>query len=341
MISYLIGIDYSTASIEERERAYRLRRRIEAYWRFVNPGGVAVLTTCNRIEIYGISSSRGEAEAFGILFRQKFKSCFKNGYVIYGDNGLFAHAIRLACGLKSRIKGEPQIVEQLEVWLDHKSFPGPLKSILSRALESGKEVRARSGIDRNKVDIADLVLNDLGMEVASGRRAKVLVMGTGKIASLIAEKQPGSVYIIFAARKKLAKAKRLAKLAGGEAILYEEIDRYLDSADAVVSATSSPHRVLAARNFASAIKTRRTPLYIYDLAMPRDVAPDIHKIPFVVMRDVEGLIERFYRKESGITRSLELASKLIGSKIAEYKESTGVKEYTDWHTAQPIGIEAG
>ena len=59
------------------------------------------------------------------------------------------------------------------------------------------------------------------------------------------------------------------------------------------------------------------------------------------MRDVDSLIDGFYHKESGITRSLELASKLIDSKIDEYREARGVKEYTNWHTAQPIGIEAG
>ena len=89
MISYLIGIDYRTVPLEVMEEALRLRHKIIDYWQSVNPGKVAVLTTCNRVEIYGVASTQKEAITLQRDFRHIFKKYFKNDYTAYGDYNIY------------------------------------------------------------------------------------------------------------------------------------------------------------------------------------------------------------------------------------------------------------
>ncbi len=112
MTFYLIGIDYKTVPYEIREAAYRIQRHIIEYWR---RSKAAVLITCNRIEIYGVAPSRSEAKSLTEGFRHHFGNYFKDAYAYYGREEVFKHGLRLACGLESQLKGEIQILHQLEI----------------------------------------------------------------------------------------------------------------------------------------------------------------------------------------------------------------------------------
>lgn len=335
MIFYLIGIDYKTVSLEEIEVAHRLRREIVNYWHRVNPGKAAVLATCNRVEIYGIASNIHEAVALERSFKHTFKNCFEDAYVAYGYDNVFEHGVRLASGLKSQLRGERQIMQQLEKWRACDNFPIFLRNIWGRIIKNAKEIRALSGLDKNTIDIAELVLDDLERNAIYKKSTEILVIGTGKIATLIAEKNLQSAHLIFVARKKLSRAKELAAICGAEALLRDELPQRLLEVDAIISATNSPHYVLTLSDFSLALKSRRRPLYIYDVAVPRDVAPEIYTVPFTRIKVLEDLSLAFYERKTYLSGRLQHAEKLIEENVLQHKERNSVKEDANRYTTQP------
>jgi len=342
MTFYLIGIDYRTAPIEVREAAYRLRKEIIRYWQSANPGRVAVLVTCNRLEIYGIANNLYEASK---LYRS-FKVCFENiseyTHLLYGRDEILRHGLRLVCGLKSQIRGEFQIMEQLETWFRKDDFPEALKDIWGYILKMGAIIRRQAGLDKDRViDASDLVFNDLSQNICLSEDTKIMVIGTGKVASLIAHRKDRIGHLIFVARKKRVEAESLANISGGEALLRQDMPAYLNTIDAIISATSSPHYVLTMKSFAEALNRRSKVLYVYDLALPRDVSPEVDNLPFVRMRNLDDLTTDFSKRKSDIDKSLAITTKLIEDKIVEYKEHIDVKEYKAWNASQPACLQAG
>jgi len=338
---YLIGIDYKSVSREAMEAAHRLRGRIAEFWQHVDPGKTAVLTTCNRIEIYGAASSKIKAASLDVSFRRIFESCFKNAYIKSGHGEVFRHGLRLACGLESQLKGEAEIMQQLEAWVGHDDFPASIKAMWEAIIKAGREIRSKSGLDEEALDIAELAFGDIKKNTAPGKAVKIMVIGTGKVAALIAEKKPEWTRLAFVARKKRSKAEKLAYLSGGSILLREEMRKHLSATDAVISATSSPHHALTARDFEHSFKTRRRTLYIYDMAMPRDVAPDVHAIPFVRIKDSGDLTSDFHRKNSRLTGAIELAQSLIEETALKNREFKGVKKNTNRHAAEPACSKTG
>jgi len=341
MIFYLIGIDHKSASPEALEAALRLGGKIAEFWKRVNPGKAAVLTTCNRVEIYGVASNAPEAAALVESFTCVFSGSFKGAYIEYGHDKVFEHGLNLACGLKSRLKGELQISRQLEAWVDREDFPVSLKNIWGRIITIEKEIRARSGLDRGTIDIAELIFDDIKRNINTKKGAKILVIGTGKVASLIAEKSPGGMRLSFVARKKRSRAERLAHFSGGTALRREEMKSALITACAVISATSSPHYVLAANDFADAIRQRRKrPLYIYDVALPRDVAPDVSEISFVKIKNPDTLISNFYQKNTVFAApALLLAEKLIKETALRTRTPAVLKKIRIGTRPSPLAIK--
>jgi len=329
MIFYLIGIDYKGLELETRESIYRLRDKISSYWRHTEPDRADVLSTCNRVEIYGVASNIDEAISHVGSFKKEFKNLFKSAYVKYGRYEVLKHGLRLACGLESQLQGEYQILQQLRAWHSRKDFSFLLKEAWNHIILKAEEIRREAGLGEDGVNISELIFRDLKQRLVRKDKMEVLVIGTGKIAALIARKGPGSTKLFFVARKKRSKAKQLADLTGGETLLPEELSKKLVTVDAIISATSSPHYVLFCRHFNRALRLRKRPLYVYDLAMPRDVAPDVQDIPFVTLQYIDGLI-RDAGQEDYLRRGIALASKLVEEVTYEYK---------DRYTAQPACIQ--
>ncbi len=339
MSFWLIGIDYKKTPDKIRQGAYRLRRDIVNYWKNVNPGGAAVLFTCNRIEIYGRVSDAQEAAEGINAFRSIFFRYFKDSYTYIGHEDVLRHGLRLACGLESRLKGEKEILKQLDAWYADKDFPEPLKDLWGYILESAREIRQEAGLDKNCINVAFLVFSDLRRHVDSLKKPKILVIGTGKVAELVAEKRPHRAHIFFAARKKKAKAQALALKAGGRILSPEKIPGHLTDADVVISATSSPHYVLTLDKVKEVLKTRRQPLYIYDLAVPQDVSPDVGALSFVILKDLNSLTGGRHLYNEAMLKQLELAGNLVEDRLNKYKEPG--HECADWYKAEPACAQAG
>jgi len=287
MFFYLIGVDHRTASIDMREALYWKRRSISEFLSSGIRQRTAVLSTCNRFEVYGLTKDAFTAAVTVDLLRARFKPLFDNAYVIHSRDNVFRHLVRLAAGLESQIKGESQIYSQLGAWASQDYLSSELASLVHDALFAAHDIRMKDGLNRPENNIAVVVYDRILSEIQPDKLLKVVVVGTGKIAELFAVYKPQGIRISFASHKNISKARELAVKAGGAAFTLKELPAYLKSADVLVSATASPHRVFNKNYFSGIAVSRESQLYIYDLALPRDVAPAVKDIEGIILKNID------------------------------------------------------
>jgi len=244
MYFYLIGIDYKSPAIDAREELYRDRKAISGFWASREPDGSAVLVTCNRIEIYGVADCADDAFGHIAAFSRDFPIFSKYAYLKSGEAQVFRHALRLASGLESQINGELQILAQLNSWKVISELPFSLKVLWDKAIFSAKNIRNTSGLSEAVSNIAALISGDIAARMAPEEIREIVIIGTGKIAELFAKHRPPKAHLTFVAHKNYQKAETLAIYSGGEVLPLQDLPRIISKADAVISATSSPHYIL-------------------------------------------------------------------------------------------------
>lgn len=334
MSFYLIGIDYKKISLRQREALCRKQAEIRRYWQRHNPEASTVLITCNRIELCAFSETRQKPEIFTATFKEEFSPLFKDAYTFFGKEEISGHGLRLGCGLRSQLKGEAEILKQLELWHKKSDMAPELYNLWALIIAESREIRKASGLDRNSVDISDILFEDLKRQIPFNRKIKIMIIGTGKVAQLITENRRYRVDLLFVARKRRKEAEKFARSTGSKIILPFEIPGYIGGIDVIISATSSPHYILKLSHFAGMEKRRERLIYVYDLAVPRDVAPDIGKIGLVNLKNIDQLMSSFsYTDSSRLKQSLLLAERLIRKRIKEYGVVKDEKEDTHRHAA--------
>ena len=321
MIFYLISADHKTASFEMRENLYRQRRAIAAFWAQQQPQEGAVLVTCNRIEIYALASSLPEMQKKIGLFYERFPGFLENSVVVYDYQNIFMHLLRVASGLESQLQGELQIFEQLQAWQKQGGFVPALKELICSALDQSRQVRSRCGLNVSIFNLASIVYADIERHLGNAARYSIVILGTGKIAELFSNLRPQNALLYFAAHRNYSKAQQLAQKAGGKAISLNEIINIGAAVDVLIGATASSHSVLSLEDVSSIIKLRRKPLYVYDLAIPRDIEPRCVQLPGVILQNLDTLNRLFEEVSSRIKDKIGLAEYLCGEKIFAQQES--------------------
>jgi len=216
----------------------------------------------------------------------------------------------LASGLESQLQGEKEILKQLDSWR-HAISSHSIKNMWSSAISISKKIRSASGIEEDNDNLASLIFNDIRKRLGESKTYNIILVGTGKVAEMIAKHRPPEAHIRFAAHKHYKKAEELASRAGGAAIHLEELSNAIAGADVLICATSSPHYVINKSQFKALTADRDHPLYIYDLAVPRDVEPEIAALDGVFLQNLDDLGNIFSRYNESKWERVELASELI------------------------------
>jgi glutamyl-tRNA reductase len=284
----LVGISHHGATLEVRERvaldpdeAGDLAREL------AGDGGEAVcLSTCNRTELYvagpGLEERAAEAlgEAEGAVYRR-------------GDDEAARHLFRVAAGLDSRVRGETEILGQVRAAYAL-GTPGPLLDRLFReALRVGRKVRAQAPVGDRAASaasaaavLAERVLGDLTAR-------QVLLIGAGEIGEATAARLVArGAEIAFVANRGEERRARVANRLEAEPLPLGEVRGALAEADVVVASTNSRSFLVSRDDVEAALATReRRPLLLIDLAVPRDLDPDIGTLPYAFLYDVDDLDE--------------------------------------------------
>jgi glutamyl-tRNA reductase len=328
MTLLLVGTSYQRAPVELRELlAYDPALRRDALGRLAAEGAeAAVLSTCNRTEVYGVSAEPAELEEriYGELAELSGLSHSELGPALYSvtDEAAAVHLFRVAAGLDSMVPGEAQILGQVREAYEaarETATTGPtLHRLFRHALRVGKRVRTETAIGENPAsvssaaaELAERVFDDL-----AGRR--ILLLGAGKTADLTAANFISrGVGEIVVANRSPERAEALARRFGARAVGLDEVEAELAHADVVVASTSSQGFVVSATQAERALKERRgRPIFFIDVAVPRDVDPaaielegcyvfDIDDLERVVAESVAGRREEAVRAEAIVSEEAD------------------------------------
>jgi glutamyl-tRNA reductase len=304
----LAGVSHHTASIELRERvaidpeaaasfAHELAQdgddRIEAI----------VLSTCNRTELYVASTDHAAGEiadsALRALAGADADTLAPVAYRL-SDESAALHLFRVAAGLDSLVPGEGEILGQVRDAYE-RGAPGPLLDRTFRmALHAGRRARVETAIceSPSSVPAAAAALAQQVFEGLTGR--SVLLVGAGKTSELTARNlRSRGATVTAVANRTLEHAERLAEELGTRALPLEAVEQELAAADIVVSSTSAPGFVLRGEQLVPALRARRgRPVLFVDLAVPRDVDPELASVDGCFVYDVDDL-------EAVVSASLE------------------------------------
>ena len=297
----LIGTSYQRAPVELRELlAYDPGLRREALGRLGSDGAeAAVLSTCNRTEVYGVSGEPSDLEEriYGELADLSGLSHSELAPALYSvsDEAAAVHLFRVAAGLDSMVPGEAQILGQVreayEAARETETTGATLHRLFRQALRVGKRVRTETAIGENPASVSSAAaeLAERVFEDLEGRR--ILLLGAGKTADLTAANLISrGVGEIVVANRSPERAEALARRFGGRAVGLDQVEPELAEVDVVVASTSSQGFVLSAAQVERAMKERRgRPVFFIDIAVPRDVDPAVLEIEGCYLYDIDDL----------------------------------------------------
>ncbi len=250
----------------------------------------AVLKTCNRVEIYVVSSKGSQ-----VLFHFAKKMGVSSRIVeFYDHDETLTHLLRLASGLESMIVGEDQILGQIkELYAIAKNAGttgNTLDTAFGKAIQVGKRVRTETGINKGSVSIGSAAV-DLADEILNGLTGKtILVIGAGEMGTLVARALAHkNIDAIYIANRTFERAEMLADELCGLAVPYSDVEEHIKTADVVISATSAPHYVLTKEIMSNAMENRDREILLIDIANPRDIEDAVTEVPNVTLHNIDGL----------------------------------------------------
>ncbi|MDP2941835.1 MAG: hypothetical protein Q8N85_06275, partial [Candidatus Omnitrophota bacterium] len=252
-----------------------------------------------------------------------------NAYFLEGRINVFRHALRLCCGLCSQLKGELEIMQQIDGW--RRGLPLGLRGIWQAAYLKALSIRKASGLDGPAVNIANVVYEEM-KRISGENEAQAIIIGTGRIAELFSLQKPRFLRLSFASHKNKKRGRELAEQSGGALFSFQELKGLLPEADFLISATKGPHFLLRKQDVKAAAVGRSKPLYIYDLALPRDIEPSVKNLEGVILKDLDDLTLNYEEFNLKIKNKLDLADYLI---------EEAVSDYTHRVPAEQAGVGAG
>jgi glutamyl-tRNA reductase len=304
----VFGLNHQTAPVELREKfsihAARIPGLIQALKARAGLREAAVLSTCNRFEIYGIAEPGSVSldEVFQTVTRFSGSEVQSDRWPIrecayeYRDGECIRHLFRVASSLDSLVVGETEIVGQVKTAYQAAHSCGGtgkwLNRLFQKALSVSKEVRSRSGIGRCSTSVGsvsvDLAARIFGEEL---KDRTILIIGAGKMSeATLRHLAKHGAKSILVSNRSFERAQELARTYSGRAFRLSELPRLLVEADIVISSTSAPVCILHRKDFEHLPRARGgRPLLLIDLAVPRDIDPAVQDFEGIYLYNVDQL----------------------------------------------------
>ena len=316
----LVGVSHHGAAVELRERvALRHEEAKEVASQLATAAGEAVcLSTCNRTELYVAHDEAVAAEVAATSVLLEREPELANALYRLRDEAAALHLFRVAAGLDSLVPGEGEILGQVRAAFEAGATGPMLDRLFRQAVYAGKKARSQTAIGESPASVsaaaaalAQQVFGDL-----AGRR--ILLVGAGKVSEQAARNLISrGAEIAVVANRTLDRATELAERFGSAALPLERIEDELARADVVVSSTSSAEVVLRREQVEHALRARRgRPLFLIDLAVPRDLDPEINELDGCYLYDVDDL-EAVVTESLGARRREAAAAERIVAEEAE------------------------
>jgi glutamyl-tRNA reductase len=299
-----LGLNHTTAPIQLRERLVYSEDQIRASLARFSCGKLSspfsemvILSTCNRTEIYSTSSELSFdmlevflSETSDVPIYEILPHLYR-----FDDVDAVQHLFEVAAGLDSLVVGEPQILGQVTKALElarGQDAVGPvLNRLFQSAIHAGKRARTETAISRQPASVSSLAASKAEKAVRSISAAQVVILGAGEMAELAVEalRKRGANRILVVNRT-LERTQPLVQRWDAQATTFENINSALVAADVLIASTGAPHTIITCGMVKDAMSQRKDrPLVLIDIAVPRDIDPDVTDIPNVRSYDMDSL----------------------------------------------------
>jgi glutamyl-tRNA reductase len=327
----LTGVNYKTAPIELRERIAISREDLaETTQALAATPGVTecmIVSTCNRVELLAAVESP-ETDLTGFLHRYFGLEPALLAPHIYEERGRDAvrHLFRVAASLDSMVVGEPQILGQVKeafaVARASGTVAGQLEHLLQSAFAAAKKVRTETEIGSNSVSIASVAVEMARKIFGSLQGRTVFLVGAGKMSELAARHlvQQGAGAILVSNRTQ-ERARRMAEAFQGRVIPFEQLHEAASEADIVISSTGAPHPIFRREHGQAFMQRRRNrPMFFIDIAVPRDVDPEMGKLEGIFVYDIDDLQQVAASHMAERSREASDAETLIAGEVERFQQ---------------------
>ncbi len=324
------GLSHDTAPVALRERVAFAPERVADHLhrarRELGFAEVAILSTCNRTEIYAAGDAGLDAlcdwlaTVHGVAREELAGGCY-----VHRDADAVRHLIRVASGLDSLVLGEPQILGQLKSAYGVAQGAGTLSTALEPVFQAvfaaAKRVRAETAIGANPVSVAYAAVGLARQIFGRLDGVRALLIGAGDTIELVARHlRDAGVAGITCANRTLERAAELAAHHGANAILLADLPEHLHQADVVISSTASQLPVLGKGAVESALKRRRhRPMLMVDIAVPRDIEPEVGQLDDVYLYTVDDLREVIDEGRRAREDAAVAATGIVDSEVSRWQ----------------------
>ncbi|MBR3497676.1 MAG: glutamyl-tRNA reductase [Selenomonadaceae bacterium] len=326
----VLGLNHRTAPIDIREKFSigkdAIRRGLENLDGYDGLSEAVVLSTCNRSEIYAVTGDDCEASLHQFLNDLIGGGVDENFLYEFDDETCAEHLFEVAAGIDSLVLGEGQILSQVkEAYSISKSAQATstiLNTLFHRAIAAGKRVRTETKIAYNSVSVSSAAV-ELAEKKLGGLAGKsALIFGAGKMAQLTAQHLLShGLKKIFVANHHLERAEEMAAKIGAQAVAWEDAFTGAAHVDIIITSTGAPHYVVKPWQ-TQQLMTRRAGrgIFFIDIAVPRDVDPEVGKIKGVTLYNIDDLESVVEKNLQARRREAVLAKKIVAEDVAAVME---------------------
>ncbi len=299
----VVGLSHRSAPVELRERFAFAEGKIPEVLQLLRASGIAdeavILSTCNRVEVYiatSLSPDKAFSELKGFLTKiHAYHDPLTDELYALSEPHSVQHLFKVASGLDSMVLGETEILGQLKQAYDlalKGQYTGSrLNKAFQRAFNVAKHIRTETNIQRGSVSVASVAVELAEKIFSELGRHEVMVVGAGdtseKTARALLSRGARSVIV---ANRSFDRAQALARDLGGRAVSFDDWAKEFEKVDIVISSTAAPHHVLDRAKLEPLMKLRRNrPLLLIDIAVPRDIDPEVNFLENVYLYNVDDL----------------------------------------------------
>lgn len=335
-----LGLNHKTAPVSIRERLAfspeNLASAVKSLSALGNIKEAAILSTCNRTELYCTTDNASDnneslnqqAVEQIIEWLSQFHNLksteFSEHLYTHRHTDSIRHALQVACGLDSLVLGEPQILGQMKQAYAQANEQGTMGSLLGKLFQHSfsvaKQVRTDTAIGSSPVSVAFAAVSLSKQIFGDLNEHTALMIGAGETIELAARHlQSNNIKHIIIANRSVDKGQALADQFDGEAIALPQIPDYLHRADIVISSTASPLPILGKGAVENALKKRKhKPMFMCDIAVPRDVEAEVNELDDVFLYTVDDLHEIIQENIESRQEAAEQAHKIIDNQVDDF-----------------------
>jgi glutamyl-tRNA reductase len=329
----VLGVTHKTAGVDIRERLAfngpKLEAGIFGLRDLPEVKEVAVLSTCNRVELYACVSNAAAAsdriKNFLADFHGILRADFEKALFVHSDEEAVKHVFRVASSLDSMVLGEPQILGQIKDAFDFalgkKTTGVLLNKLMKKAISTAKRVRTETRIAENAVSISFAAV-ELAKKIFTNLSDKsFMLLGAGEMAELAARHLVNNgVRDVMVVNRTYERGCELAGEFDGKAVRFENFLQELVHADIIICSTGAPSYILLKDQMLKVMKDRKhRPVFIIDISVPRNIDPEINRIDDVYLYSVDDLQEVVDTNIKGRKMEAEKAERIIEEEVERFR----------------------